>query len=47
MNKKTTNCIEKCPFDKCIWKGKYDDKYSKEQIKKCWIKYFYNKIKEK
>ena len=37
------SCIEKCPFDKCIWKGEYEDKYYEGQKEKCYIKYFYKK----
>lgn len=44
MNKKTTDCIEKCPFNKCIWKGEYEDKYYEKQKEKCYIKYYYKKI---
>lgn len=38
------SCIKTCPFNKCVWKSEYEDKYYKDQKEKCYIKYFYKKI---
>ena len=46
MNIEEESCSETCPFDKCIWKGEYEDKYYEKQKEKCYIKYFYKEIEK-